>query len=810
MFLSNSSLVELQCRCTCVYLVFVVVSSELFLWNVAVNIVTNNYDVRHPIFLQAQKELKTNLTIIPKAMAERVTTKEALKKLDAQLECSLCLDTFKQPKLLPCFHVFCKSPCLEKLVTKDGRSLTCPTCRHIVPLSERGVAGLQSDFHIDHLFEIQDAFNKAEDDNDKNCGSCENGRATGYCNDCGDFLCDRCQTAHKFVKLSKNHKLISLDELKAQVTSLVPPKKAVPHCPKHSENVLKIYCDTCSTLICMDCTIRIHKDHNYDLVADVLTKHKEELVSSLKPVKEKLDSVQRALKDFDTRAKAIHNQRAAIEANIHKEIDEQHRLLDQRRTELVGELEMLTQQKLKDLAAQRDQVEITQVKLTSCLEYTEGGLKTGTDGEVLEMKSSVIKRVEHFSTEFESNAIQPETRADIELITKGKEPLQQAYRNFLQIDHSGSFSLENSHTTGNGLKGATTGETKTVSFQAMTKKNKKSKNKLDLKAELVHIESKDKSKCEVVVVRKHGQYKINYHPMKRGKHELHITVNGDAVRGSPFPIAVAPSPQSFVKPSRVVRGVNSPRGTVSNNKGQLVVVEGGGATVSVLTPEGENIRTFGKLSNAHGVTVDKDNNMYVMEYGNHRVNKFSSDGEFVAAVGSPGSGNLQFTNPVGICYNRRDNDLYVVDQCNHRIQVLSTDLTFIRCFGTRGNGNGQLQSPLFAAFDSANNLYVTDHGNHRVQVFTAEGQFLGTFSQKANGQKLSRPYAIAIDSSDTVYVSENGPHHVSVFTSQGAYITTFGGPGTKEGQFYGIYGLSIDRNDSVVVSDLDNGRLQIF
>ena len=43
MFLSNSSLVELQCRCTCVYLVFVVVSSELFLWNVAVNIVTNNY-----------------------------------------------------------------------------------------------------------------------------------------------------------------------------------------------------------------------------------------------------------------------------------------------------------------------------------------------------------------------------------------------------------------------------------------------------------------------------------------------------------------------------------------------------------------------------------------------------------------------------------------------------------------------------------------------------------------------------------------------------------------------------------------------
>ncbi|XP_064384652.1 E3 ubiquitin-protein ligase TRIM71-like [Halichondria panicea] len=738
-------------------------------------------------------------------MAERLTTKEALKKLDAQLECSLCLDTFKQPKLLPCFHVFCKSPCLEKLVTKDGRSLTCPICRHIVPLSERGVAGLQSDFHIDHLFEIQDAFNKAEDDNDTNCGNCENGRATGYCNDCGDFLCDECQDAHKKMKYLRSHKLISLDELKLQVTNLVPPKKAVPHCSKHSGNALKIYCDTCSTVICTDCTIRLHKHHNYDLVADVLTKHKEELVSSLKPVKDKLDSVQRALKDFDTRAKAIHDQRATIEANIHEEIDEQHRLLDHRRAELVGELEMLTQQKLKDLAAQRDQVEMSQVKLTSCLEYTEGGLKTGTDGEVLEMKSSVVKRVEHISTQLELIAIQPETKADMELTTKGKEPLKQACRTFLEIDHGGSFSLENSRTTGDGLKGATTGETKTVSFQA----NKKFKGNFDLQAELVHIESKKILKCEVIE-QQHGQHKINYRPMKRGKHELHITVNGDAVRGSPFPIAVAPSPQSFIKPSRVVRGVNTPRGTVFNSKGQLIVVEGSGATVSVLTPEGEKIQTFGQLSNAYGVTVDKDDNIYVVENGHHRVNKFSSDGEFVAAVGSQGNGNLQFLHPIGICYNTRDNNLYVADNVNHRMQVLSTDLKLVRCFGTQGNDNEQLQNPWYPTFDSANNLYVTEYTNHRVQVFTAEGQFLRAFSQKSNGSKLSHPQAIAIDSSDTVYVSEDGSHHVSVFTSQGAYITTFGGRGTKKGQFDLIYGLSIDRNDSIVVSDQDNGRLQIF
>ena len=135
--------------------------------------------------------------------------------------------------------------------------------------------------------------------------------------------------------------------------------------------------------------------------------------------------------------------------------------------------------------------------------------------------------------------------------------------------------------------------------------------------------------------------------------------------------------------------MNKPRGTVFNSKGQLVVVEG--ATVSVLTPAGEKIRTFGHLNGAYGVTVDKDDNIYVVENGNGHVNKFTSDGEFAAAVGSRGSGNLQFSYPYGICYNKRDNNLYMPDNGNHRIQVLSTELKFVRCFGIPGNGNGQLQ-----------------------------------------------------------------------------------------------------------------------
>ena len=551
-------------------------------------------------------------------------------------------------------------------------------------------------------------------------------------------------------------------------------------------------------------------------MGDVFTKHKEETVSGLKPVKEKLNKVQQALRSFDTRAKEINEQRVTMEANIHREFDQQQRRLDQHRIELVSQLDSLTQQKLKSLAAQRDQVEIAQVKLTSCLEYAEGGLETGTEGEVLVMKAPVLKRIEQINAEFDPATIQPETKADIRLLTDGKEQLQKACQEFAEIVEGEPISLENSYITEGDLEAVKVGEMKSIDLHARTKTNKQHKGKLDLTAELVHTKSTDRVRCEVVIQR-NGTHKIIYQPAKRGKHELHLTIKGHQVRGSPYSITVTPSPQSLHKPVRVVGGLNAPTGTAINSKEQIVVVENGGNCIFILTPEGKKIHTFGtagsgngQFRNPYGVTVDKDDNIYVADCNNQRVQKFTSAGKFVTAVGGQGSNNLQFYCPLGICFNKRNNNLYLCDRSNHRIQVLSTDLTFKNSFGSSGSVNGQFRNPTCAAFDDANNLYVTENGGHRVQVFTADGRFLRTFTNKANGEKLKSPCAIAIDSSNTVYVSENGPHSVSVFTSQGDYITSFGSRGANEGQFSSILGLSVDQSDSIIVSDYSNGRLQIF
>ena len=101
-------------------------------------------------------------------------------------------------------------------------------------------------------------------------------------------------------------------------------------------------------------------------------------------------------------------------------------------------------------------------------------------------------------------------------------------------------------------------------------------------------------------------------------------------------------------PILTIDRLKSPWGVAINQRGEVVVTEENGHCVSVLSPNGEMIRSFGawgfdhgQLHNPRGVAVDGEGN----SIGNHRIQKFTAEGKFVTAVGSKGSGRLQFKYP---------------------------------------------------------------------------------------------------------------------------------------------------------------------
>ena len=747
-------------------------------------------------------------------MAEPHTAaEEALKKVAARLECAICLDQYKDPKLLSCFHVFCKQ-CLEYLVRQEEGQwiLQCPNCRRTTTLPSQGVSGLQSDFHAHHLFEIQDTLAKAKGPQKTQCEKCKKSTATSFCQDCSKFICDKCTEMHQMWEDLATHQIVTMQDAQAGATNLVPPKKkekGLSYCLKHEESVLKIYCETCNELICSDCTIRLHQGHTYDLVSDTFPKHKQDIVNQLDPVKRHLATVNQALQSFDARSKAIQDQRVAIQVDVHKQIDQLHQSLEQRRSELIGQLDQLTQHKLKSLAAQRDNVELLHAQLTSCLEYVEGSLETGTQEEILKMKGPLLDQVSLITADFNPNILAPEEEADILLVAD-----VDACEKFAEVYVvAQSPCPEKCYSTGDGLKSRTVGEPATITVHAITQGGKEYRQPVEgLTAELVYCRDKATVECQVRRVGD-SNYEIQYQPVTRGQHQLHVRINGKSIKGSPYTVVARPSLQSLGKPVRTITNVKQPWGVATNSKGQIVVAESGGHCVSVFTPEGQKIRSFGSCGSAQGqfigprgVAVARDDIIIVTDYSNHRVQKFTSEGNFLMTVGATGSSPLQFSCPAGVCINKTNDKLYIAEQNNHRIQILNMDFTYSGSIGGSGSGDKHLSNPCDVAFDSSNNLYIADTGNRCIKVFSPEGEFLRKFR---SSDRQAIPYSITIDSNDSVYVADS-QQRVSVLTAQGQFLGSFGNRGAADGKLRNPAGVTVDQDGSILVADLSHNRIQVF
>ena len=172
------------------------------------------------------------------------------------------------------------------------------------------------------------------------------------------------------------------------------------------------------------------------------------------------------------------------------------------------------------------------------------------------------------------------------------------------------------------------------------------------------------------------------------------------------------------------------------------------ATVSIFSPRGEKLGTFGSRGSGQGefhlprgVAVDNNDNILVVDCDNHRIQKITSNGQFVKTVGKESSGHLQFFHLYGVAVHPHNKMVYVTDSENHCIQILNPDLTFSSTFGSSGSANGQLQFPYDVTFDNTWNVYIADSFNHRIQVFTAKGKFLrkfGQFSQSDVGQPIMK------------------------------------------------------------------------
>ena len=129
-------------------------------------------------------------------------------------------------------------------------------------------------------------------------------------------------------------------------------------------------------------------------------------------------------------------------------------------------------------------------------------------------------------------------------------------------------------------------------------------------------------------------------------------------------------------------------------------------------------------------------------HGVEHLHALVVDGEYLGGFGEAGDGDGQLNMPWGIAIDDEGN-VFVADWRNDRVQKFSRNGEFILKIGESGSGKGEFDRPSSVAVDAHGDIYVCDWGNDRVQLFSPEGRFVEQFIGDANMSRSGREYILA-------------------------------------------------------------------
>ena len=275
-------------------------------------------------------------------------------------------------------------------------------------------------------------------------------------------------------------------------------------------------------------------------------------------------------------------------------------------------------------------------------------------------------------------------------------------------------------------------------------------------------------------------------------------------------------------------------GMALDRQGSLFVVDNGNNRIQKFENNGNFILLWGNFgaangnfNNPTGLACDAKGDVFVADTNNHRIQKFDGKlGHYMMKFGSRGNGEGQFNSPWGVAVDRVRGYIYVVDSANFRVQKFDETGEFIMQWGSFGNNDGQFYFARGIAVDQTDgSVYVVDMGNHRIQKFDTSTNVLPQLLTKWGGGigaghasstqaqepgQFRSPWGIAIDEQGDVFVSDTGNQRIQKFDRNGNFITQWGGFGNGEGHFNFPYGLVVDSRGNVFAVDSGNMRVQQF
>ena len=297
-------------------------------------------------------------------------------------KCSVCLELFTEPKILPCCHTFCLE-CLKKTASrgKTEGQITCPKCRQSHPIPAGGLSEFLTDFLTKCEVEAAGLNVPTKRDDTQVCGECgQNDPISHFCTECQKYLCSVCGLdLHKRLKIYKGHNVCPI----ARIDAATLQSCRMPYCTLHTTEVLKLYCETCEKLVCRDCTLVDHREHSYKFVQDARKLVETEMASLKSDVEKKLYPLKRNLCEIIKVETAVAGYPEVLKADINSFFDNLVRSIEARRSTLLHEAEHVCQKDAKQVWADMEYHETMLAHISAVFGLVEKAMRCTSDSEMI-------------------------------------------------------------------------------------------------------------------------------------------------------------------------------------------------------------------------------------------------------------------------------------------------------------------------------------------------------------------------------------------------------------------------------------------
>ena len=689
-----------------------------------------------------------------------------LKNLKTHLECSICLDTYNEPKTISCLHTFC-CQCLENHARASHRQgkFRCPECQAQIDLPEGNrFDTLPTSFFHNSLLSLL-AVRQSGDGSSITCGNCKKRSSdVHYCFDCARFMCPNCLSAHEVMRAAfEGHKVMPVKEFQTQDYEAL--LKREPFCSQqyHEREITRFFCLPCQSCVCHACIVTDHRNHEVILLDKAADNEKGNIMAEAAATRENEKALKEVIRKFEETISKLEANVAIAKRGISQAAETMITKIREREREATVSVDTTLAARLEKINSAKEKAESLLKQMIQAVEFTQHLVQRSSSSHIMQNEQTLKHRFQELR---EIEIPKHRETSFIKFTAASVEGLRLGDITTKEVD-VGQSSLE-------GLDQILEAGVPAELILCPRTPEGEISNQPTLKNQIeFHIEpTKDVTNVIVREDAENGKFKVNFTPKVPGAYNIEVKINDEKLPNCPF--------------TRQVK------------ERELAVV-------------GElNLNLFkGDKLHAHaGIAVNTTGKIALSDHLGHSVYIFDKEGNCLRKIGSQGRNAEQFYHPAGVTYIN-DNEILVADQWNHRIQQVNVQTgTVVKSFGKSGTGKGEFSYPVDVCLEEQHGIVVTEFVNHRIQVMTQESKTIIMFGD-SGPEKLNHPTS-CIPYKNMFLVSEGGNNCIKVFDQSGTFLYKFGKKGNRDGQFNWPNGMHVVSSNNLLVCDYNNNRVQQF